>query len=57
MSKVQELADRVNKMTGADQLRLAAGLLDKGDAETAAILIQRVSDELALIKLLGLGKR
>jgi hypothetical protein len=49
---VESLARRVEAMTPADKLRLAAGLIEQGEYATARIIAQRVTDELALVLLM-----
>lgn len=58
MSKetVEELAAAVKAMKGSDRLRLAAELLDRGQIQTAAPIVQMVADDLALGKLVGLWR-
>lgn len=53
---VQSLAERVKNMSGADRLRLAAGLIDRGALDLAEPIVQMVADDLAAIRLLGLRK-
>lgn len=47
------LAEKVKEMQGSDVLRLAAALLDSGDWKTATILVNRVSDDLQLMKIMA----
>lgn len=38
MSKAEQLVADLKKQTPADQLRIAAGLLDRGEFETARVI-------------------
>lgn len=55
-TNVEALAERVKNMSGADRLRLAAGLIDRGALDLAQPIVQMVADDLAAIRLLGLRK-
>ena len=50
-TQAQKIAARFEQMTPADKLRVAAGLLEKGDYDPARIIIKRIGDELTLLKL------
>lgn len=52
-ANVEALAERVKKMTGADRLRLAAGLIDRGALDVAEPIVRMVADDLAALRLLG----
>lgn len=47
----EELFRRLQRMSSADKLRLAAGLLDHNDIEMASLVVEAVNQELARIKL------
>lgn len=55
-TNVEALAERVKNMSGADRLRLAAGLIDRGALDLAEPIVKMVADDLAAIRLLGLRK-
>jgi hypothetical protein len=48
---VAALADTVKALSAADQLRLAAGLIERGEYDTAEAVIRLASDALALRRL------
>jgi hypothetical protein len=50
---VQDLHDRVVVLSPADQLRLAAGLLEGGVYNVAEVIVRKVADELAALQILG----
>lgn len=50
-SKGEALAAKLLEMRPADRLRLAAGLIEQGDLESARIIAKTVVEELTLIKL------
>jgi hypothetical protein len=56
MANVHALAATVEALKGSDKLRLAAALIDKGELATAQIIVTRVVEELALMKLLHQGQ-
>jgi len=51
MSKVEQLVANLKKQTPADQLRVAAALLERGDFETGRLIAKSVVDEITLLKL------
>lgn len=51
MTKVEQLVADLKKRTPADQLRVAAGLLERGDFETGRLIAKSVVDEITLLKL------
>ena len=53
MTKIHDLAERVQKLSPADRLRLAAGLLEQSRPELARPLIDQVSGELAIVLLIS----
>lgn len=51
MTKVEQLVADLKKQTPSDQLRIAAGLLERGEFETARLIAKSVVDEITLLKL------
>ena len=44
--ELADLADRIRALSPPDKLRLAAGLLDGGKAETAYLIMRQTTEEL-----------
>lgn len=55
--QLRALAARVDALSLSDQLRLAAGLIEGKQPETARVLIQRVDDALHLAEILEPSRR
>jgi hypothetical protein len=53
MSKVEQLAAKLKKLSPGNQLRVAAALMDEHDYETAMAILGYVSDQYMLAKLLA----
>lgn len=54
---VNALADQIRKLSPVDRLRVAIGLLERGQYATAEPIVQMVANELATLRLLkGSGK-
>ncbi len=47
---LQAIADEIEGMSPGDQLRLAAGLVDRRIFSTARILVDRIAAELAIVE-------
>ncbi len=53
MTDLEDLAARIKSMSHADQLRLAAELLERRKFKTAQAIISRVDNELGTLFALG----
>jgi hypothetical protein len=50
-AEVAELTRRIERLTSADRLRLAADMLDRGRTDLAETIVSRVATELGTFRL------
>lgn len=53
IEELKQLRDKVLAMPPADQLRLAAGLIDKGKSDLAEPIVRNIADELTALRMFG----
>jgi hypothetical protein len=51
--ELEALRDRILAMPPADQLRVAAGLIDKGKSDLAEPIVRNIADELTALRMFG----
>lgn len=56
-SKVEDLADKVRRLSPSQKLEMAAGLVDKGLPDTAELVAEMAINELRALRLFGKSKR